>query len=344
MNASGQTIRLLGMNISATEFACDQGPNPPYGWSIFGGPANSPAVGAAMDSWNADAVRVLLNEDCWLAINQVNPAYSGATYRTAIVGLVQMLHQHGLYVILDLHWNAPSTFPAQSQQPMADADHSVQFWSSVAATFRNDPAVVFDLYNEPYLYGTWMQTSAQDPWGCWLNGCTLNQFVTGGNPYTRPLVWATAGMQQLVDTVRAAGAHQPIIAGGLGWANDLSGWLSHEPHDPLGQVAASWHSYPGQPCALQSCWTSVIAPLASRVAVVVGETGDNVCSPLGYVNRFLPWADAQGISYLGFTFDPWQDCQNVLISSWDGTPTNNYGVFFRNHLRALPPENPFFKG
>ncbi len=341
VNASGQTIRLLGVDLSASEFACDQGSTAPYGWSIFGGPNDQPSTAQAIANWNANAVRVPLNEDCWLGINRVNPAYGGTNYQNAIHNEVSVLHSKGLYVILDLHWNAPGTYPAQSQQPLPDADHAPAFWSSVAASFRSDPAVVFDLYNEPFIYGSYLQNPNQDVWACWLNGCGLNQFLTGGNPYTLSYNWQTAGMQQLVNNVRAAGAGQPIMVGGLDWANDLSGWLSHEPQDPNHQLAASWHSYPGQPCAVQSCWTNVIQPLAANVPVVVGETGDNVCSAITYVNAFLPWADAHGLSYVGWTFNPWGDCANILVKDWSGTPSNNYGVYFYNHLRSLPRQNPF---
>lgn len=55
-----------------------------------------------------------------------------------------------IYGILDLHWTAPGSQVAFEQQPMPDQDHSPAFWSSVASTFKSKPAVVFDLFNEPY--------------------------------------------------------------------------------------------------------------------------------------------------------------------------------------------------
>src|SRR5579859_2038737 len=122
-------------------------------------------------------------------------------------------------------------------------------------------------------------------------------------------------MQSLVTTIRATGAHNLIIVGGLDWANDLSGWLTHQPIDPLRNLAVSWHSYPGQGCASRTCWENVVAPLARLVPVVVGETGDNVCSTPTYDPAFLPWADQHGLSYLGWTWNTWQDCKNILISS-----------------------------
>ena len=96
VNGAGQTIRLLGVNRSGTEYACIQA------WGIFDGPNDAASV-AAMASWHINAVRVPLNEDCWLDINGVNPSYGGPAYQSAIQSYVNLLHQYGLYAILDLH-------------------------------------------------------------------------------------------------------------------------------------------------------------------------------------------------------------------------------------------------
>jgi hypothetical protein len=132
-------------------------------------------------------------------------------------------------------------------------------------------------------------------------------------------------MQTLVSAIRGVGATNPPGRGGLDWANDLSGWLAHEPQDPLHAIVASWHSYPGQGCSATSCWTSVIAPIALQVPVVTGETGDNVSSAATFVDSLLPWEDAQGISYLGWTWNTWGDPANILIADYAGTPTIDFG-------------------
>ncbi len=43
---------------------------------------------------------------------------------------VSLLRSNGIYVILDLHWNAPGTYVGKTQLPMADADHSIAFWTA----------------------------------------------------------------------------------------------------------------------------------------------------------------------------------------------------------------------
>src|SRR3989475_10412990 len=193
IKGSGQTIRLLGVNRSGTEYACIQG------WGPFDGPSDATWV-AAMAAWHLNAGRIPRNGDCWLTINGVNPSYGGAAYQSAIQSYVNLLHQYGLYAILDLHWNAPGTTKATGQQVMPDADHAPAFWTSVATVFKSDPAVLFDLYNEP----------PHGSWACWLHGRTSPG-------------WQTPGRQSLCTDARSTGAIQPIMIGGLAWSNDLSG-------------------------------------------------------------------------------------------------------------------------
>jgi len=337
VDANSKTVRLLGVNHSGQEFECIQSGTPgSLGWGLFDGPTDL-ASAQAIASWHANTVRLPLNEDCWLGINGVNPLYGCTAYQNAIKNYVATLHQAGLYVILDLHWNSPGDIPAAAQQPMPDADHAIDFWKSVATTFASDQGVVFDLYNEPFLYGSYMQNPAQDLWDCWLHGCDLNQYLTGGQPYTKPLVWKAVGMQTLVDTVRATGATNVIMVGGLEWANDLTGWLAHKPNDSLHNLAAAWHSYPGQTCSTQTCWDSVIAPIAAEVPIVTGETGDSVCNAVTYVPTFGIWANAHNLSFLGWTWNTWSDCDYVLIKDYSGTPTTNYGQTFHDLLLSANP-------
>ena len=74
--------------------------------------------------------------------------------------------------------------------------------------------------------------------------------------------------------------------------------------------------------------------MAAKVPVVTGEFGENDCAH-GYADSYMTWADAHGLSYLGWTWNPW-DCGGgpALISDWNGTPTA-YGAGLRDHLAAL---------
>lgn len=343
VDATGATVPLHGADLSGTEFVCAQG------WSAdpFGGqPEDSPQTMAAMRSWHVDVVRIPLNEDCWLGINGAR--IGGAAYQSAIVQLVHDYRAAGFYVIVDLHWSAPGKQLALSQNPAPDEDHSPAFWQSVATAFRSDLGVIFDLYNEPFFY--WIASGGPDEWTCLMNGCVLNQFETGGTPFAITANWHSAGMNQLIGVVRAAGAHNVIMVGGTNWARNLSGWLAHRPADS--NVAASWHSYPSanptltSECAAQWCWDSVVAPLAQQVPVVVGETGDSAGGPETYLPSFLPWASTHGLSVVAWTWNAWQYTDDILITNMlTGTPTAGEGATFKAWLAgqssAVAPPPPF---
>jgi endoglucanase len=308
VNSEGQPIRLLGVNFSGAEYECIQNRG------IWSAPTDQAAI-EAMAEWHVDVVRIPLNEDCWLGINGAPAEYSGAPYQQAIHEYVKALHEAGIYAILDLQWSAPGTNQATGLQQMADVDHSLDFWRSVAQSFREDPAVLFDLYSEPH----------EISWECWLEGCTL--------PWSGGGTWQTAGMQALVDAVRSQGATQPLLLGGVEWSNDLSEWLAHLPNDPEHQLVASVHVYPNNTCASASCWSETLAPIASRYPVVAGEIGEFDCED-HFIDQFMNWADTNDVSYLGWTWNTF-DCATgpALISNTDGTPTA-FGEGLRDRLRT----------
>lgn len=313
VTSTGAPVQLRGVDRSGTEYACVQG------WGIFDGPSDSTSV-ATIASWHTNAVRVPLNEDCWLGINGVAAAYSGANYRNAIVNYVNELNAAGLQAVLDLHWGAPGTTLATSQEQMPDASHAPAFWTSVATTFAHDPAVMFDLFNEPH----------DVSWNCWRNGCYMANGVL------------VSGMQTLLNDVRATGATQPVLVEGLGWANDLSGWLAYAPSDPLHNVAASAHIYNFTGCNTSTCWNSVFAPIAAKYPLVTGEFGETDCTA-NWIDTYMPWADSHGVSYLAWTWNAgggWS-CSNgpALLNSYDGTP-NAFGAGYKQHLAALASSAP----
>ncbi len=314
LNGAGQEVRLLGVNRSGGEYMCVQGRG------IWDGPTDAQAI-QYMLAWKINAVRIPLNEDCWLAINGVNPAYSGANYQQAVIDYVNLLNSMGIIAILDLHWGAPGTMLATQQTPMPDADHSPAFWQSVANTFKGNSSVIFDLFNEPYPDNNSDTTAG---WTCWRDGGTCP-----GVTYT------AAGFQSLVNTVRATGSTNIIMLGGLEYSNALSQWLTYEPTDSAGNLAAAWHSYNFNICSTLSCWNSTVLPVMQSVPLVAGEIGENDCAH-GYIDSLTSWLDSNGGSYTAWTWDAWGICATgpVLINDYYGSPTA-YGQGFKDHLNSI---------
>jgi hypothetical protein len=308
VDGNGTRIRLIGVNRSGAEYACIRG------WGIFEGPADA-ASAQVIRSWYVNAVRLGLNEDCWLGVNGVSSTYAGDNYQRAVIDYVNELTANGIYAIVDLHWSAPGTVPATSLRAMPDQDHSSAFWESVATAFGNNPNVLFDIFNEPFGVG----------WDCWRDGC-----VYPGGADSGP--WQTVGTQSLVDTIRATGATQPIVLGGLAFANDLSEWRSHEPEDPLDQLVASFHVYPFNPCNNPVCWDDQIAPLAEIVPIIVGEVGTDWTPPFtdAMALELMHWADQHRFGYLGWTWNTWGS-SDALLTNYGGE-TTSWGADFKAHL------------
>jgi hypothetical protein len=318
VNGAGQTIRLLGVNREGTEYACVNG----SGYSVG---AEDATDAATIASWSTNAVRIPVNEDCWLGINGL-PAYGTADgYRQMIESYVSALNADGVYAILDLQWTAPGAAPADGLRTMPD-DNSPPFWTSVARAFAGDPAVLFDAFNEPHSVS----------WSCWRDGgCSVPDAVDG-TPPDPSQTYTAVGMQTLIDTIRATGARQPILIAGLNHGNDLSGWLPNAPIDPDGQLAAAFHVYQPNSCATTSCFDSTVASVAAMVPVTTLEFSEQDCSQ-NWDNALMSWDDAHGVGYLGWGwFILTRHCQSLyLITDWSGTPASPNGTALHDHLTAL---------
>jgi len=305
VDGGGNPIRLIGVDHSGSEYACVGG----YG---FLNPSNSdtPSMIAAMKSWNINAVRLPLNEDCWLGINLPNPQYGGAAYQSAIVHYVNDLNAAGLAVILDLHWGAPGSELAKGGEVMADEDHSPAFWSSVAATFKGHQGVVFDLFNEP----RYLKFSCLVAGGCTEDGVQV------------------AGYDQLISAVRATGATNVVMVAGTAFAANPDGFSKDMPVDPIGQLAISVHVYNFNAARGSAAWNRwVHLGLLAKVPFVTGELGETDCTS-NFINTYMPWADAHGVSYLAWSFNAGA-CSGPSLIDANGNPTP-YGAGYQAHLAA----------
>ncbi|HEY9325311.1 MAG TPA: cellulase family glycosylhydrolase [Candidatus Limnocylindria bacterium] len=316
MNATGQPVILHGVNRQGSEYMCVQGRG------IFDGPSDQASIDA-IKSWRANAVRVPLNEDCWLGINGVPTEYGGATYQQAIKDYVALLGQSGLYVVLDLHWAAPGTVLANGPQPMPNADHSPAFWSDVAAAFRGNDAVILELFNEPFPDNNQDSDAA---WICWRDGGSCP-----GVPFE------AAGMQTLVNAVRGTGATNVIAFGGVQFGGTLSRWREFRPIDPQNALAVAWHTYNWTWCVTVACYESNVGVVAAEVPVIATEIGNDQCDA-AWLNALMDWLDGRQIGYLAWAWHSFlaADCSSIkLVLDYAGTPSQ-YGEIYRSHLAGLP--------
>jgi endoglucanase len=358
----GNLLQLRGVDVSGLEFY----PILNTGNSDYWG-GQSPDL-KAIKAWRANAIRVPLNEQSYLAqtcFQVVNGKLVGqksdpfGIYRSVVKTVVDRATALGMYVILDLHKNAPpavlpdSPTPVQvcsissAQQEMADATNSPQFWTALASDYKSYPNVIFDLFNEPHIDNFNVPAGRFDPLAVWKilrDGGDGKVFY--GNNIALTQSWKSAGMQSMLDAVRRTGAKNVVMISGISWAQDNSHWLEAVPIDPQRQLALSWHAYPmfgkafgtpeyNEPGLGKVSYQWAESVLQAGYPIIIGETGDH--SAAGTVGApflavLLPWADARGVSVLGWGWNAWGAASANLIKDSAGTPTDGYGQALRSWM------------
>jgi aryl-phospho-beta-D-glucosidase BglC (GH1 family) len=308
-----------------------------------------------VQAWKANVVRIPLNEASWLDYTcvdtngkTINPD-PGNNYKSAVESQVAAANAAGLYVILDLHWTAPGNSCPELQTEMADADHSLAFWTSIANTFKNNPAVIFELFNEPYFDPA---NFSGNEWSYMMNGTggAFSGFPAtsvNGNRKNISMAWKIASFQDMINAVRATGATNVVLVGNQNYSSDLSQWVQYMPNDPLKQMGATWHPYPDSnkgimyayPNYYPAVFTYAQQILAANVPLVATEFGgqNSAGTPNCPICTTMEnFADANGMSLVGWTWDVWGAADFDLIQDVNGTPTPGYGVTFKSWMVNHP--------
>jgi len=341
-DANGNDVVLRGVNRSGSEYMCIRA------GGFFDGPGFGPDAEEsvrAMVAWKVNAVRVPLNESCWLSIGGAPEDFSGENYKAAIKSYVELLQRYGIVPILDLHWAAPGDLPAIRLQPMPNADHTPDFWTDVATTFLDNSGVVFEVYNEPYPD---RNRDTPEAWACWRDGCEVNRSGVSATD-TAPRTYQAAGMQSLVTAIRATGSTHVILLGGVQYSNALSGWLEHVPDDPLRQLGAAWHVYNFNGCRDASCYSDAPAAIAREFPVLATEVGQNDCEGEEFLQPLLDFLDTQGSGYLAWSWNAFGSCLPEMRPDEAGQPwslvtryecpepNGNYARTYYDHLQGAAP-------
>jgi endoglucanase len=279
------------------------------------------SVIAAIDEWKANVIRLPMNEERWFgqASGQTD---NGAAYRSIIDTCVKAASSRGAYLILDLHrFRAPK-------------EEHVVFWKDAANTYKDNPAVIFELFNEPHDLS----------WELWRDGGEVSNKRKEGDALAENkdavTSFKTTGMQALVDAVRSTGAKNLVLAGGLDWSYDISGVLNGfalKDQEGVNGIAYVAHCYPWK-----SGWQKRWLDVAKVHPVVMTEVG---CDAVRY--SFIPperhenpytWApdmiaciQKNRIHWTAFSFH--RSCGPPMLMKGDGyVPTPFWGAFVRAAL------------
>lgn len=280
------------------------------------------SVAHAIADWKANVIRLPLKEKFWFgrAPEPHNRRTDGGEgYRKLVDEIVAYANERGCYVLLDLHdFKAPT-------------EEHAEFWNDCAARYANCPGVMFDLFNEPH----------DISWNEWRNGGDLKEGggadAVAENNEAQEVV-RTIGMQALVDTVRATGAKNVLVCGGLDWAYDNSGILEgFALDDPNGNgIVYSVHVYPWK-----SNWQHAFLDVAAKHPLFLGEVGaqdkpmpfeKSLVDPYAWSPEILACIQKNKLHWTAWSFHP--GASPCVISNWDYTPTPYWGAFVRAALRG----------
>jgi hypothetical protein len=231
LTPDGKGVWLQGVNVP--ELAWSPNGENKIGWSVH----------LAIDEWHANVIRLPVLDSFWFGKGRNGETNNADAYRQIVDDAVKLANARGAYIVLDLHRYLT---PDQS---------CVDFWKDAAARYANNPAVLFDIFNEPH------DTS----WDVWQKGGTA-VIKSKSGPFTVQGV----GMQALVDAVRGTGAKNIIVAGGLGYAYDLTGVLNGHALDDKGGngIMYATHFY-----NWHKGWSAHFMAVAAKYPVLVGEFG-----------------------------------------------------------------------
>lgn len=306
LDASNHSVWLQGVAIPSLE------------WSGAGEHVLQ-SVRVALDDWKANCIRLPVRENFWFGHGPYQKD-GGMLYRQTIDDAVNLCAARHAYLVLDLH-----DFRAPEQK-------HVEFWKDAATKYKNHPAVLFELFNEPH----------DITWDVWRNGGVVKDEKKAGDvaaENTQKLrSFTTVGMQALLDTIRAQGARNVVIAGGLDWSYDLSGILNgFALSDPNGNgVMYSAHVYPWK-----SDWQHKFLDAAAKYPLFLGEVGadtqkmsfvpaDRQEDPSTWVPDMLGVIQKYHLNWTAWDFHP-KSTPRVIVD-WDYTPTPFWGAFVKRAL------------
>jgi len=301
VTADGKDAWLQGVNICSLEWSAT-GDN--VLWSTY----------VATHEWHANAIRLPVMDTWWFGKPHGNqPGNDPVAYQTLVDNIIKLAAANGAYVVLDLH---------RFLTPDSDC---VTFWKDAAARYKNNPAVVFDVFNEPH--GT--------SWEVWQKGGPVPVKQQDGTTQTIQGV----GMQGLVDAVRGTGAKNIIVAGGLEYAYDLTGVMKGFALNDKGGngIMYATHFY-----NWHRGWAAHFMAVAAKYPVLVGETGGDIHKmgfiPSGDQESPYTWApDAIGfiqknhLNWTAWSFHT-SATPDLLLDMDNYTPTPFWGQFVKDAL------------
>jgi hypothetical protein len=324
LTSEGRAAVLRGVNCAGMEFSND------------GEGHILKTVETAVAGWHANFIRLPLSQDRWFGRAPLQTD-GGASYRALVRQVVDFCSGHNAYILLDLHWSDAGEWGKNIGQHYLPDENSIVFWKSLAPIYKDESAVLFDLYNEP----------SRISWDQWFNGGPINETdeKTGAK-----LSYRSVGLRTVLEAIRSTGARNVVVAGGINWSYELGGILEgHELVDPDGDgVVYANHPYPhvyeriGRETIPQ--WAARVEAFARRHPIIVTEFGsieamwpfpkDWNYDDEKWDREMIRTLEAHRWNWAAWDFHP--TAWPCLVSDWNYTPTPHFGVWVKHALAENP--------
>lgn len=271
--------------------------------------------------WHANVLRIPFNQDWCL---NGRGMHSAEEYLAALDRVIAWAAELHAYTILDLQWLDADTAYGTTSDPIQGklANHvppspneeTIALWRLLAARYKDEPAVLFDLLNEPH-------NSLED------DSSPLNLVSSDGTivasrekRFTAEdwSSWATL----LIAAIRQIKHEGLILVGGIDWAFDLREVKVDAPN-----IVYSTHIYANRD---RKDWHKALGRF-EHVPTFVGEWG-GTGQDLAFGGEFASVLRSLG---LGWTAWSWADFPHLVAQPLAAAfePTL-FGSLVRNELRA----------
>jgi hypothetical protein len=277
----------------------------------------------------ANTVRIQL--DLCAYLNDTT-CMGGATagYAPNVQQIVTNATAQGLYVMISAQNSAPAgvTNHVAGQSSFLDATHGIPFWTAMANLYKNQPNVIFDVFNEPAgenVYNDWFYVGS--PYNGAGNGKDTSVVGAGGtysptfnlyNPAASTTInWQVEGELQVLTLVRSLGATNLVLLSPTGFAGQIDEWLhiyqTGCAADTLHNCGVAQHMYGYNfgMTPIQAVVTAGFPVVETEFEASITSTGIGGCGTGCYTLSQL-----QGAGVVGF----------INCCSYDqGTPTMVFG-------------------
>jgi hypothetical protein len=163
-----------------------------------------------MRLWGANTLRLPLSEDLWNRSCAGESAFYDVDYRARIQRVVEWATSHNMFVQLELSFTNPNCTkrgatvgPNGGTALALPGRGAIQFWKDLAATYKSNRLVGFELYNEPHVCSASSSKNLAD--GKAGKGCSdlnsENLWLKGGS-VNDTTVYTGVGMLDMYNAIR----------------------------------------------------------------------------------------------------------------------------------------------